>query len=43
MHAAKITEKKNQIAGLEENIKKGNEEFADLQKQNKSSKKSCDV
>ncbi|XP_066178384.1 protein SIX6OS1 [Sylvia atricapilla] len=43
LHTAKITEKKNQIAELEENIKKGNEELADLQKQNESSKKSCGV
>ncbi|XP_064279036.1 protein SIX6OS1 isoform X2 [Passer domesticus] len=39
----KITEKKNQIAWLEENIKKGNEALADLQKQNESSKKHCDA
>ncbi|XP_066043041.1 protein SIX6OS1 [Chamaea fasciata] len=43
VHAAKITEKKNQIAGLEENIKKGKEELGDLRKQNESSKKRCDV
>ncbi|OWK58818.1 Protein SIX6OS1, partial [Lonchura striata] len=40
---AKIAEKKNQIAWLEENIKKGNEALADLQKQNESSKKLCDA
>ncbi|XP_041572275.2 protein SIX6OS1 [Taeniopygia guttata] len=40
---AKIAEKKNQIAWLEENIKKGNEALADLQKQNESSKKHCDA
>lgn len=40
---AKITEEENQIAWLEENIKKGKEELADLQKQNEVIKKSCDV
>ncbi|RLW10478.1 hypothetical protein DV515_00001851 [Chloebia gouldiae] len=40
---AKIAEKKNQIAWLEENIKKDNEALADLQKQNESSKKHCDA
>ncbi|XP_068048230.1 protein SIX6OS1 isoform X2 [Anomalospiza imberbis] len=43
LYTAKITEKKNQIACLEENIKKGNEALADLQKQNESSKKHCDA
>ncbi|XP_056348887.1 protein SIX6OS1 isoform X3 [Oenanthe melanoleuca] len=43
LYTAKITEEKNQIAWLEENIKKEKEELADLQKQNESSKKSCDV
>lgn len=43
MYTAKITEKKNQIAQLEENIKNGNEALADLQKQNESSKKNCDA
>ncbi|XP_005047779.1 PREDICTED: protein SIX6OS1 [Ficedula albicollis] len=43
LYTAKIMEEKNQIAWLEENIKKEKEELADLQKQNESSKKSCDV
>ncbi|CAN8215637.1 unnamed protein product [Coccothraustes coccothraustes] len=43
LYTAKITEKKNEIAWLEENIKKGNEALADLQKQNESSKKHCDA
>ncbi|XP_037995218.1 protein SIX6OS1 [Motacilla alba alba] len=43
LYTAKITEKKNKIACLEENIKKGNEALVDLQKQNESSKKHCDA
>ncbi|XP_014726981.1 PREDICTED: protein SIX6OS1 [Sturnus vulgaris] len=43
LYTAQITKEKNEIAWLEENIKKGNEELADLQKQNESRMKSCDV
>ncbi|XP_027558180.1 protein SIX6OS1 [Neopelma chrysocephalum] len=42
-HTAEIAEKRNKIAKLEENIKKGNEEIADLKKQNESNKKNCNV
>ncbi|XP_005418008.1 protein SIX6OS1 [Geospiza fortis] len=42
-YTAEITEKKNDIAWLEENIKKSNEAVADLQKHNESSKRHCDV
>lgn len=42
-YTAKITEKKNRIAWLEENIKNSNESLADLQKQNENCKKNCDV
>ncbi|XP_005520099.1 PREDICTED: protein SIX6OS1 [Pseudopodoces humilis] len=43
LYTTKITEKKNKISWLEENIKKGNEAFDDLQKQNESCKKICNV
>ncbi|XP_066409028.1 protein SIX6OS1 [Molothrus aeneus] len=43
LYTAEITEKKNEIAWLEENIKKSNEAVADLQKHNESSKRHCDA
>nr|XP_054491362.1 protein SIX6OS1 [Agelaius phoeniceus] len=43
LYTAEITEKKNEIAWLEENIKKSNEAIADLQKHNESSKRHCDA
>ncbi|XP_054142664.1 protein SIX6OS1 [Melozone crissalis] len=42
-YTAEITEKKNEIAWLEANIKKSNEAIADLQKHNENSKRRCDV
>ncbi|XP_041904222.1 protein SIX6OS1 [Corvus kubaryi] len=42
-YTAKITEKKNRISWLEENIKTSNEALADLQKQNENCKKNCDA
>ncbi|KAL2304057.1 hypothetical protein Nmel_009347, partial [Mimus melanotis] len=43
VYTAQITKENNEIAWLEENIKKDNEKLADLQKQNENSKKSCDI
>lgn len=43
MYTAKITERKNEIARLEEKINNINDEIADLHKQNESSKESCDA
>ncbi|KFO94112.1 Protein SIX6OS1, partial [Buceros rhinoceros silvestris] len=43
VYTAKITERKNEIARLEENINNINDEIADLHKQNESSKESCDA
>ncbi|XP_014822064.1 PREDICTED: protein SIX6OS1 [Calidris pugnax] len=43
LYTVKITEKKNEIARLEENIKNCSDAIADLHKQNKSSKESCNV
>lgn len=42
-YTAEITEKKNEISWLEENIKKSNEAIADLQKHNENSKRHCDA
>ncbi|XP_059330901.1 protein SIX6OS1 [Ammospiza nelsoni] len=42
-YTAEITEKKNEIAWLEEKIKKSNEAIADLQKHNENSKRHCDA
>ncbi|XP_055571910.1 protein SIX6OS1 [Falco cherrug] len=39
----KITEKKNEIARLQENISNSNDAITDLRKQNESSKKSCNA
>ncbi|XP_068005279.1 protein SIX6OS1 isoform X1 [Melanerpes formicivorus] len=41
LHTAKIIEKKNEIARLEEHINNSNDAIADLHKHNKSSKESC--
>ncbi|KFP79488.1 Protein SIX6OS1, partial [Acanthisitta chloris] len=43
VYTAKITEKKNEIARLEENINSSKDVIADLHKQNESSKKNCDA
>ncbi|XP_071415509.1 protein SIX6OS1 [Pithys albifrons albifrons] len=42
-YTAEITEKKNKITRLEENIRSSNDAIADLRKQNESSKKNCNV
>ncbi|KAJ7414262.1 hypothetical protein WISP_85186 [Willisornis vidua] len=42
-YTAEITEKKNKITRLEENIRSSNGAIADLRKQNESSKKNCNV
>ncbi|KFQ46418.1 Protein SIX6OS1, partial [Nestor notabilis] len=41
VYTAKITEKKNEIARLQEDINNSNDAIADLHKQNESSKESC--
>ncbi|XP_010008667.1 PREDICTED: protein SIX6OS1 [Nestor notabilis] len=41
LYTAKITEKKNEIARLQEDINNSNDAIADLHKQNESSKESC--
>lgn len=43
VYTAEITKKEKQITELKEDIKKGKEELAGLQKQNESNKKSYDV
>ncbi|XP_076199562.1 protein SIX6OS1 [Aptenodytes patagonicus] len=43
LYTVKITEKKNEIARLQENISNSNDAIADLRKQNASSKESCNV
>lgn len=43
VYAVKITEKKNEIARLQENISNSNDAIADLHKQNASSKESCNA
>lgn len=43
VYTVKITEKKNEIARLQENINNSNDAIADLHKQNESSKKSCNA
>ncbi|KAM9291596.1 protein SIX6OS1 [Morus bassanus] len=43
LYTAKIMEKKNEIARLQENINNSNDAIADLCKQNESSKESCNV
>ncbi|XP_009583661.1 PREDICTED: protein SIX6OS1 [Fulmarus glacialis] len=43
LYTVKITEKKNEIARLQENINNINDAIADLHKQNESSKESCNV
>ncbi|XP_074959186.1 protein SIX6OS1 [Phalacrocorax aristotelis] len=43
LYTAKITEKKNEIARLQENINNSNDAIADLCKQNESSKESCNA
>ncbi|KFP06460.1 Protein SIX6OS1, partial [Calypte anna] len=43
VYTAQITEKKNEIARLQENINNSNDAIADLQKQNESSKESCNA
>ncbi|KGL98223.1 Protein SIX6OS1, partial [Charadrius vociferus] len=43
VYTVKITEKKNEIARLQENINNSNDAIADLHKQNESSKESCNV
>ncbi|KAM9652303.1 protein SIX6OS1 [Morphnus guianensis] len=43
VYTVKITEKKNEIARLQENINNSNEAIADLHKQSESSKKSCNA
>ncbi|KAM6311290.1 protein SIX6OS1 [Aegotheles albertisi] len=42
-YTAKITEKKNEITRLQENIDNSNDAIADLRKQNESSKESCNA
>ncbi|KFV47010.1 Protein SIX6OS1, partial [Tyto alba] len=43
VYTVKITEKKNEIARLQENINNSNDAIADLHKQNESSKESCNA
>ncbi|KFV07290.1 Protein SIX6OS1, partial [Tauraco erythrolophus] len=43
VYTVKITEKKNEITRLQENINNCNEAIADLRKQNESSKESCNA
>ncbi|PKU33208.1 protein hypothetical protein [Limosa lapponica baueri] len=43
VYTVKITEKKNEIARLQENINNCSDAIADLHKQNESSKESCNV
>ncbi|KFQ25619.1 Protein SIX6OS1, partial [Merops nubicus] len=43
VYTVKITEKKNEIAKLEENINHSNDAIADLHKQNENTKKNCSV
>ncbi|KAM9380998.1 protein SIX6OS1 [Phaethornis superciliosus] len=43
LYTVQITEKKNEIARLQENINNSNDAIADLKKQNESSKESCNV
>ncbi|KAM6335811.1 protein SIX6OS1 [Podargus strigoides] len=43
LYTVKITEKKNEIARLQENINNSNDAIADLRKQNESSKESCNA
>ncbi|XP_075609160.1 protein SIX6OS1 [Balearica regulorum gibbericeps] len=43
LYTVKITEKKNEIARLQENINNSNDAIADLHKQNESSKESCNA
>ncbi|XP_075008575.1 protein SIX6OS1 [Calonectris borealis] len=43
LYTVKITEKKNEIARLQENISNINDAIADLHKQNESSKESCNA
>ncbi|XP_071601389.1 protein SIX6OS1 isoform X1 [Heliangelus exortis] len=43
LYTVQITEKKNEIARLQENINNSNDAIADLQKQNESSKESCNA
>ncbi|KAM6392945.1 protein SIX6OS1 [Pluvialis apricaria] len=43
LYTVKITEKKNEIARLQENINNSNDAIADLYKQNESSKESCNA
>ncbi|XP_068256215.1 protein SIX6OS1 [Nyctibius grandis] len=43
LYTVKITEKKNEIARLQENINNSNDAIADLHKQSESSKESCNA
>jgi len=43
VYTVKITEEKNEIARLQENISNSNDAIADLHKQNESSKESCNA
>ncbi|XP_009935081.1 protein SIX6OS1 [Opisthocomus hoazin] len=43
LYTVKITEEKNEIARLQENISNSNDAIADLHKQNESSKESCNA
>lgn len=43
MYSVKITEKRNEIARLKENINNSNDAIADLRKQNENSKDSCNA
>ncbi|XP_015721290.1 protein SIX6OS1 [Coturnix japonica] len=43
LYSSKITEKRNEIARLQENINNCNDAIADLRKQNENSKDSCNV
>ncbi|XP_032043752.1 protein SIX6OS1 [Aythya fuligula] len=43
LYSVKITEKRNEIARLKENINTSNEAIADLRKQNENSKDSCNA
>lgn len=43
VYSSKITEKRNEIARLQENINNCNDAIADLRKQNENCKDSCNV
>lgn len=43
VYSSKITEKRNEIARLQENLNNCNDAIADLRKQNENSKDSCNA